>query len=363
MKILKLPVAVIFTIAGCCAVLAQSSIPDEAATAWKEVQKAAVLPPPPMPKNGNLTQDQWQAFYKQTVDAATTAASKAKAFYTQFPDSTNAVPAKLLECSMLQMAFYQSRDMDARKSAFTAMATAQDALLADSRLTDKQRLDLRMQIASRVRQDPQLDWQVRDTEYEKSLRELIKDYPHDDKAYDMLIIFAAESSDDKARSIANEVLAEPVSDSVKEKAQAILRRLDAVGKPLDIKFTALDGREVDLSQMKGKVVLLDFWATWCGPCVGEIPHVKEAYEKLHPKGFEVVGISFDNEKGRLTDFVQTHDMPWPQYFDGKQWQNKYGVEYAIESIPTMWLVDKNGNLADSNARDDLQGKVEKLLAE
>ncbi|HTV41479.1 MAG TPA: hypothetical protein VMF08_12930, partial [Candidatus Sulfotelmatobacter sp.] len=66
---------------------------------------------------------------------------------------------------------------------------------------------------------------------------------------------------------------------------------------------------------------------------------------------------------RLQDFVRTHDMPWPQYFDGQVWKNKFGVEYAIDGIPTMWLVDKKGILRDSNARNDLQDKVEKLLTE
>src|SRR5438067_10175070 len=74
---------------------------------------------------------------------------------------------------------------------------------------------------------------------------------------------------------------------------------DVTGKPVDIKFTAVDGREVDLAKLKGKVVLIDFWATWCGPCMGEVPHVVEAYQKLHGKGFEIVGISFDKDKGAL----------------------------------------------------------------
>ena len=72
-------------------------------------------------------------------------------------------------------------------------------------------------------------------------------------------------------------------------------RTYAVGKPLDISFTAVDGRKVDLKQMKGKVVLVEFWATWCGPCRGEIPGLVKAYEKYHAKGFDVLGISLDQE--------------------------------------------------------------------
>jgi peroxiredoxin len=94
-----------------------------------------------------------------------------------------------------------------------------------------------------------------------------------------------------------------------------------------------------------------------------MPNVVAAYENLHPKGFEIVGISFDEDKDALQKFVAKQKVPWPQYFDGKGWQNKYGQQFGINSIPAMWLVDKNGNLRDTNARGDLAGKVEKLLAE
>src|SRR6266478_8213925 len=76
-----------------------------------------------------------------------------------------------------------------------------------------------------------------------------------------------------------------------------------LGQPLAIQFEAIDGRQVDLAKMRGKVVLVDFWATWCPPCVREVPVVKAAYDKFHPRGFEVIGISLDDKKQDLLSFV------------------------------------------------------------
>lgn len=139
--------------------------------------------------------------------------------------------------------------------------------------------------------------------------------------------------------------------------------MDAIGKPVTISFTAVDGTKVDLTKMQGKVVLVDFWATWCGPCVAGLPEIMGVYEKLHSKGFEIVGISFDQKKEKLTQFTTDKKMPWVQYFDGLGWGNKIGQEYGINSIPAMWLIDKKGVLRDMNGRANLAEKVEKLLAE
>lgn len=155
----------------------------------------------------------------------------------------------------------------------------------------------------------------------------------------------------------------PMNRQIKSMIDRIAVMAKLKTEPLDLKFTALDGTEIDLVKMRGKVVLIDFWATWCGPCVKEVPNVVGAYEELHPKGFEIIGISLDQDKSKLEAFIKEKGMAWPQYFDGKGWQNEISSRFGIQSIPAMWLVDKKGMLVETNAREDLKAKLEKLLAE
>ena len=104
--------------------------------------------------------------------------------------------------------------------------------------------------------------------------------------------------------------------------------------------------------MKGKVVVVDFWATWCGPCVGELPNVLKTYEKYHDKGLEIVGISLDKDKDKLTDFLKEKKVSWRQYFDGQGWGNKLAVKYGVNSIPATYILDKDGKIFAKDLRGE-----------
>ena len=201
-------------------------------------------------------------------------------------------------------------------------------------------------------------------EIAQAARKLIKENPMEIRAWRILLKAAQFSSNAKWKRLIFEetsILTNPKLNEVVNLAKFELKNLNTMGKPLHIKFEAADGRKVDLQKMKGKVVLVYFCASWCGPCRKEIPAIKATYEKLHKKGFEIIGISLDYKEKQFNAYTQKHVIPWPQYFDGKGFKSAIINENPIRWIPMMWLVDQRGHLVDRHARHDLEGKIQKLL--
>jgi thiol-disulfide isomerase/thioredoxin len=133
--------------------------------------------------------------------------------------------------------------------------------------------------------------------------------------------------------------------------EGIVRRLSLPGKPIEISGHLVDGSPVNVNALKGKVVLVDFWATWCGPCKAELPNVLTNYEKYHSRGFEVIGISCDEDKEVLVKFIQEQKLPWPIVFQqpGEPSMANY---YGVTGIPTAILTNNKGEVISLNARGE-----------
>jgi thiol-disulfide isomerase/thioredoxin len=206
-------------------------------------------------------------------------------------------------------------------------------------------------------------------------------YPQSDRACNLLVwaMNYYQSANPAERNAAMwRWFAEGPNRAMAEIARPHLRLFD---QAVPLQFTAVDGRRVDLGKLHGKVVLLEFWATWCQPCREEIPAILANYQKYHDKGFEVVGISLESagitpkdtaeeaaaklakNKKFFLNFIAANHIPWPQYFDGlSAFKNDVATRFSIDSIPSLLLLNQEGKLVSVDAHGDaLEREVRKLL--
>ncbi|MBL7039887.1 MAG: protein kinase [Pirellulaceae bacterium] len=153
------------------------------------------------------------------------------------------------------------------------------------------------------------------------------------------------------------------SADVAKKMQGIARRLVLVGKEVEFHGHKLDGTPFDSSVCQGKVVLVDFWTTWCPYCWPEITNARRNYELYHDRGFEVVAVNLDEDRQKLEQFIQRDAVPWTVlHTDGAGWKHPMAVHYAISSVPTMFLVGQDGKVVSTEARGrQLDQLLERLL--
>ncbi len=152
---------------------------------------------------------------------------------------------------------------------------------------------------------------------------------------------------------------------VAERFEGKIRFADLVGNEMKVEGLYLDGKEIDWESYRGKVVLVDFWATWCGPCIGEIPNMTKMYEKYNAAGFEILGYSIDDDLERLHKFEEDRKLPWKTASrkltqDAEKDYVIISEYYGVNAIPTMVLVGKDGKVLSTKARG---AELERLLGE
>jgi len=187
----------------------------------------------------------------------------------------------------------------------------------------------------------------------------VKEFPSGPAGYEILGEVAESADLAKMRELAD-LMPTAAGRRIDGRGQRFVAPAGRCRKIVAIEFTATDGREVNLTTLSNKVVLVDFWATWCPHCVEMVPNLKNFTISFMQTDLKLSASTSTTKQIWRNDSSKEKDLAWPQFFGGRD--NKYGKNYALNFLPSAWLVDRKGIVRDIHGTADLEAKVEKLMA-
>jgi thiol-disulfide isomerase/thioredoxin len=198
------------------------------------------------------------------------------------------------------------------------------------------------------------------------LQGFVEAYPKSGDATEAMfqLAIAEEFAGDDKEAIAwyDKVVQRGAAGLSGRKAKGAKTRLESVGKPISLRGPGVDGRPIDLSKYRGRLTLLQYWATWCEPCKADLKSLAQLYAKYHARGFEIVGISLDNNSAQLVAFLKANRLPWPTIFEKGGLDSRPALELGVMTLPTMLLVDEKGNVLNRNVSvPEVAAELEKRL--
>jgi peroxiredoxin len=196
-------------------------------------------------------------------------------------------------------------------------------------------------------------------------KQFIMDFPKSYAAMGELLYWTNESNYKEAAELYAAIASELKTTDKAKEIEAHIKNLDVtqVGKPfVDFTMNDVQGNAVKLSSYKGKYVLLEFWASWCGPCRAENPNLREQYAKFKDKGFNILGVSLDDKEDRWKKALEKDNLPWTQLSDLKGWQNAAAVQYGVRAIPANFLISPEGKIIARDLRGEaLNAKLAEIF--
>ncbi len=241
--------------------------------------------------------------------------------------------------------------------------------LSDPHLKLQRRITIRINQIYRTSDNQEAERLIRQTRAEvdgirknlpKNSTERGFGFPHDL----FLLNLARNSNRENALRLCQEIIDSTKSGNpAHAQAAQLMSQLDRIGKKLELRTVDVNGKTIDLDEYHGKVVLLEFWATWCPPCVAGIPKVKGLREKHGPSGFEVIGMCCDTDLKNVQQFSEQHKLTWPQHFHELGMESPLIQSLGITALPSYWLINRSGVVLGIGGIDDLDEKLKCVLAE